>query len=65
LAAQALGVVGRRASLRLPADVLRLGLGEMSELLLCGQNAVPAKALRSGYVFRHPGLAGALRQLVG
>jgi NAD dependent epimerase/dehydratase family enzyme len=42
-----------------------LGLGEMSELLLCGQNAVPAKALRSGYVFRHPGLAGALRQLVG
>ncbi|WP_238947620.1 TIGR01777 family oxidoreductase [Caldimonas brevitalea] len=56
---------GRRARLHVPAAVLRAGLGEMSELLLCGQNAVPTRALASGYVFAHPTLQEALDQLVG
>jgi uncharacterized protein (TIGR01777 family) len=55
--------VQRRAWLRAPAWALRAGLGEMSELLLCGQNAWPAKALASGYVFRYPALPSALGQL--
>lgn len=56
---------GRRAWLRVPAWALRTALGEMSELLLCGQNAVPAKALASRYTFVHPTLVGALRDLSG
>ena len=44
----------------MPADVLRLLLGEMSELLLEGQNVVPAKAMASGYRFRHSSLRKAL-----
>ena len=54
---------GRNAWLRLPAWPLRLALGEMSELLLCGQNALPAKALASGYRFAYPNLQSALAQL--
>ncbi len=54
----------KRVWLQVPAVMLRAGLGEMSELLLCGQNTVPAKALRSGYEFRHPALLDALHQLM-
>jgi len=54
---------GRRAWLRVPAAPLRLALGEMAELLLEGQNAVPNAALRAGYAFRFPTLDAALRDL--
>jgi uncharacterized protein (TIGR01777 family) len=54
---------GRRAFLAVPDWLLRLGLGEMSELLRLGQRAVPAVALAAGYRFREPSLAGALRGL--
>ena len=57
--------VGRPQWLRVPGWPLRLLLGEMSELLLCGQNVVPAQALRSGYRFRYASLAAALAQLTG
>jgi hypothetical protein len=56
---------GRRAHLRVPHAALRLALGEMAELLLAGQNAVPAAALAAGYRFRHPTLEGALAALAG
>ena len=46
--------------MKMPAGVLRLLLGEMSELLLEGQNVVPAKAMASGYRFRHSSLRKAL-----
>ena len=55
--------LGRNAWLRLPAWPLRLGLGEMSQLLLCGQNAVPTRALASGYRFTHASLESALAAL--
>lgn len=54
---------GRISWLQLPAWPLRHALGEMSELLLCGQNATPAKALASGYRFAYPSLQSALAQL--
>ncbi len=54
---------GRRVRLRVPYAPLRLALGEMAELLLEGQNAVPAAALRAGYAFRHPTLDGAFEAL--
>lgn len=50
--------------LRVPAEVLRRGLGEMSQLLLEGQWVRPRKAIAAGYRFRHPGLAGAIDDLL-
>lgn len=55
--------LGRSAWVRIPAWPLRLGLGEMSQLLLCGQNAVPSQALASGYRFAHASLKTALAAL--
>lgn len=60
---QLAAAVRRPQWLAVPAWPLRLTLGEMSELLLCGQNAVPTRALRHGYRFRHGSLAGALEML--
>jgi len=54
---------GRRVRLRVPHAPLRATLGEMAELLLEGQNAVPRAALASGYVFRYSGLDEALAAL--
>lgn len=56
---------GRTVRLRVPAAPMRAALGEMSALLLEGQNAVPAAALAAGYEFCHPRLDGALRHLAG
>jgi uncharacterized protein (TIGR01777 family) len=56
----------RPAVLRLPAAPLRLVAGDLAEeLLLGGQRVVPEKALKSGFVFRHPGLRGALAAILG
>ena len=46
-----------------PAWPMRLLLGEQADLLLEGQRVVPARLEREGYVFRYPGLEGALRSL--
>ena len=54
---------GQRAWLSMPAWPLRALLGEMSTLLLDGQNAVPTAALAHGYPFVHPQLGGALADL--
>lgn len=43
-----------------PAFVLRTLLGEMSEMLLEGQRAIPEKLLKAGYPFRYPKLDEAL-----
>ena len=43
-----------------PSFVLRILLGEMSEIVLNGQKVVPAKIMQSGFSFRFPNLAGAL-----
>ena len=54
----------RRVRLRVPAAALRLALGEMSQLLLEGQNAVPKAALEAGFQFQYPTLEEALVELV-
>lgn len=54
---------GRRARLRMPGLSLRSMLGEMSTLLLDGQNVVPSSALGHGYRFVHPRLSCALADL--
>ena len=44
--------------------MLRLIFGEMADVLLGSQRALPSAAEKSGYPFHHPGLAGALRTIV-
>ena len=56
---------GRRVRLRVPHAPMRLALGEMAELLLEGQNAIPAAARAAGFRFRHPTLEGAFAALAG
>jgi hypothetical protein len=48
---------------RVPSSVLAIMLGEMSEMLLNGQRALPEASLKSGYVFKYPQLAEALKSL--
>jgi len=62
-AAEMASSFGRRALVRVPGWMLALGLGEMSELLRCGQWAVPTAAMAAGYSFRLPTLRQALREL--
>ncbi len=64
--AQALGRALHRPSfLPAPAFALRLALGEMADMLLEGQLAVPKRLLELGYRFRFPDLDGALADLLG
>lgn len=49
--------------LPLPALLLRLVLGEMSTMLLNGQNVYPSRLLDSGFHFKYPELIPALRHL--
>lgn len=57
-------VLNRPSSLRIPAWVLRMALGEMADLLLTGQRVLPARVIQEGYKFRHPELVGALEDLL-
>jgi uncharacterized protein (TIGR01777 family) len=53
---------GHPARLAVPAFALKLALGEMAEeMLLGGQRMSPIRVLQSGYQFRFPLLADALR----
>jgi uncharacterized protein len=54
-------VMGRPSWAPVPAFALRILLGEMAEMLLTGQRAVPAAAQRLGYDFRYPNLYDALK----
>lgn len=51
--------------LRIPAFVLRLLLGELSDTILTGQNASPKRLIESGFRFRFPTLDSALTQIYG
>jgi uncharacterized protein (TIGR01777 family) len=54
----------RPAIAPVPAFALKLLYGEMAEIALTGQRAVPAKALERRYAFRHPDLDEALRSVL-
>jgi len=55
----------RPALLPMPAWVLRLGLGELSGLLLGGQRALPERLTAAGFTFRFTDLDEALNDLLG
>jgi uncharacterized protein (TIGR01777 family) len=61
---RALGKVLRRPIwLPIPAFAMKLLLGEMSTVLLDGQRMVPSRLLEAGFVFQHPEIHAALRDL--
>lgn len=55
----------RPACLSVPAFVLRLVFGELADIMLASQLAIPERAKRAGFTFRHPTLESALADLVG
>ena len=56
-------VLKRPAVFRAPAFALRAALGELADVLVTGQRAVPAHAERLGFRFTQPALEPALRSL--
>ncbi len=56
--------LSRPTFLPVPAFALRAGLGELSDLLLGGQRAVPMRALEAGFSFRFTHLDVALADLL-
>jgi NAD dependent epimerase/dehydratase family enzyme len=63
---EALGrVMGSPSWLPVPEFSLRLALGEMADLVVHGQRALPQKAQALGYRFRYSELEPALRSLLG
>ncbi|SEN29400.1 hypothetical protein SAMN04487857_11344 [Pseudomonas sp. ok272] len=56
-------VLHRPAFMPMPAFALKLGLGELSLLLLGGQRATPARLLAAGFTFRFTELRAALDDL--
>lgn len=54
-------VLGRPTVFAVPGFALKLALGELSDVLLTGQRAVPEKVQALGYTFRHATLEPALR----
>ncbi len=57
------GVLRRPSFLPTPTAALRLAFGEMADVLLTGQRAVPARLLELGHRFRYPSLEAALREV--
>jgi hypothetical protein len=61
-----LGTVLKRPSwLPVPELLLKIALGQMAEMLLHGQRAVPEKILAAGFDFRFPKLKSALEDALG
>lgn len=62
---QAVGAALKRPSFwPTPGFLLRLGLGEVADVVLRGQKVVPRKALDLGYRFQFPEIGAALRDLL-
>ncbi len=55
----------RPAMLPVPAFALRLLYGEMAEIVTTGQRAVPRRLEQLGFVFGHPDVEPALRDVLG
>jgi uncharacterized protein len=58
-------VLKRPAFLPVPALALKTLYGDMADIVVTGQRAVPARLEQLGYRFRHPDLEPALRDVLG
>ena len=56
--------VHRPAIFPVPAFALKLLFGEMAQVILASQRAIPDAALRAGFIFDYPDVFGALAQCV-
>lgn len=56
--------LGKPSRIPIPITILRLMMGEVSNVLANGKKVVPARALELGYEFHHPKLEEALTSLV-
>jgi uncharacterized protein len=56
-------VLNRPSWASVPGSMLTLLVGEMAEMLLNGQRAVPQAAMKLGYEFKYPHLLPALESL--
>ncbi len=56
--------LGRPAIFVAPATILRIAMGERSDLLLRGQKVLPQRLQASGFVFNFPTLANALKEII-
>ncbi|TWR19516.1 DUF1731 domain-containing protein, partial [Xanthomonas vasicola] len=57
-------VLHRPVLLALPSGLLRLGFGEMADLLLISQRVLPQRALAAGFRFQYAQLDAALRAIL-
>ncbi len=57
-------VLGRPDFFRVPRFALRLAMGELGEMMLSSQRAIPEKLLANGFAFRFPVLKAALEDLL-
>ncbi len=57
--------LNRPAVLFAPASLLKLAMGEMGQLLLEGQRAIPKRFKEAGFQFRYPDLDSALTEIIG
>jgi uncharacterized protein (TIGR01777 family) len=56
--------IGRHSWIRVPSFMLKLMLGEMSEMLIGGRRIIPKKLVDHGFVFKYPTLDEALSVLI-
>ena len=61
---QLAAAVHRPAWFAAPEFLVKLGAGEMAQILFFSQRCIPAAALAAGFQFRYPELSGALRAVV-
>ena len=57
-------VLNKPSFFRVPPIALKVLLGEMSDMLLTGQNVYPKKLLDAGFKFKYPSLEPALKDLL-
>ena len=57
-------VIGRPSFFPVPALALKLALGEFGDVLLTGQRAIPGKAVKAGYTFKHTDVNEALKAIL-
>ena len=57
-------VLSRPCFFKVPAFALRILMGESADLILYGQNIMPAKLLKNNFKFQYPSLQVALKQLL-
>lgn len=64
--AQAIGrVLHRPAVMPAPGLAVKLMVGELSDVVLKGQQVLPAALQRLGYPFKYPQIDAALKNLLG